>query len=83
MTYRLFYTDSDVPKAMYEALKPTLMSYVYDELDDALGKARQIKLFGGVPWEIERADGPAINRYQIDKLLDDRAAELVNRPKVY
>jgi hypothetical protein len=81
--YRLFYTDYVVPKAQYHANKPRLMVYAYNELDDALGKARQIKAHGGVPWEIESDDGTTLGCDEIGALLRDRSAELVGRPKVY
>ena len=81
--YRLFYTDYVVLKTQYHANKPRLIPYAYNELDDALGQARQIKARGGVPWEIESEDGTSIGRYEIATLLRERAAELVGRPKVY
>jgi hypothetical protein len=74
MTYCLFYTDFEVSKAIFTAQKASLTSYRYNELDDALGKARQIKSYGGVPWEIESEDGTVkFTRDQIDKLLHERA----------
>ena len=59
------------------------MAYSYNELDDALGKARQIKEYGGVPWEIEPDDGVILDRYEIAKTLRIRARELAGRPKIY
>jgi hypothetical protein len=81
--YRLFYTDYDITEAQYLGCKPTYMAYGYNELDDALGKARQIKEHGGVPWEIEADDGVILDRYEIAKVLQVRVRELAVRPKVY
>jgi hypothetical protein len=83
MTYRLFFTDFEVPLAVYQAQKSRLITYTYNELDDALGMAKRIMSYGGVPWEIEQEDGTLISRAEIAKLLRERAPELVNRPKVY
>lgn len=82
MTYRLYFTDVEVSKVSYEAQKARLTTYVYHELDDALGMAREITERGGVSWEIESDDGTLIGRYAIARLLRDRAAELVGHPKV-
>lgn len=83
MAYRLFYTDYDITEAQYRACKPTYMAYRYNELDDALGKARQIKEHGGVPCEIEDDGVVILDRYEIAKTLRIRGRELVGRPKVY
>ena len=83
MAYRLYYTDYEIAEADYRVRKPGFMAYRYNELDDALGKARQIKEHGGVPWEIEGDDGVILDRDQITRTLKARARELVGRPKVY
>jgi hypothetical protein len=83
MQYRLFFTDFDTSKANYEVQKSHLMTYAYNDLDDALGKARHIKAYGGVPWEIESEGGSIMDRAEIDRLLHVRAAALAGRPKIY
>ena len=83
MKHRLFYTDVEISEAEYRARKSGFMPYAYDEFDDALGKARQIKEHGGIPWEIELSDGNSIGRSEIARILRKRSAELVGRPKVY
>jgi hypothetical protein len=82
MVYRLFCTDVRVSKPIYEAQKSWLMAYQYHELDDALGKAREIEARGGVAWEIENDDGPSMDRDKMQTQLRARRAELVGRPKV-
>ena len=83
MPHRLFYTDYDVPETEYRASKARLTAFLYNELDDALGKARQIEGYGGVAWEIESENGPVLGRREIAHLLRVRASELVGRPRVY
>lgn len=82
MTYRLFYTDVMVSQSAYEAQKPHLSPYVYHQLDDAFGMAREINTRGGVAWEIENDDGPAFTRDQIAEQVLARRVELVDRPRV-
>lgn len=82
MVYRLFYTDVAVSKSAYQAQKNASMAYVYHELDDALGMARDINARGGVAWEIENDDGPSLARDEIETQLRARRTELANRPKV-
>lgn len=83
MTYTLFYTDLKVSKAQYRKAKASNLSpYRYEELDDALGMARHIEARGGVAWEIEVSDGTPIGQPEIARLLRERAAQLVGRPKV-
>ena len=83
MGYHLYYTNFEILEAQYRATKLLSLSYAYNELDDALGKARQIREHGGVPWEIECDDGRVIRRYEIAKLMREREAKLLDRPKVY
>jgi len=83
MAYRLFYTDIDASKESYQADKPHLIPYIYAELDDALAKAREIANSGRVPWEIEGDDGTVIRRYDIPRLVRERAADLDKRRKLY
>jgi hypothetical protein len=83
MTCRLFYTDVPISLSAYMAQKPWLTTYKYDNLDDALGMAREIEARGGVAWEIELDDGPPMGREQIQKELRTRRAELADKPKVY
>ena len=69
--------------SLSKAEKHRLIFIDYKELDDALGRARQITALGGIPWEIENEDGTKIERHEIVEMLRNRAAELVGRPKVY
>jgi hypothetical protein len=69
MTYRLFSTDFEVSKAAYQAQKSRLTTYNYNELDDALGMAKRIIGYGGVPWEIEQGrhrDQPRRNHQDVE-----------------
>jgi len=81
--YILRYTDLPVSEAKYLAAKARLTSYAYGELDDALGRARQIRERGGVPWEIEVDGRILLGRAGIERVLRERAKELAGRPKVY
>jgi hypothetical protein len=83
MSYRLHWTDWPVSPQAYQSMKSHLLTASYHELDDALGRARQIDRYGGVAWEIVGEDGRSLDRHQIARTLQDRAAELVGRPKVY
>lgn len=82
MKYKLFYTDLDMPEAQYRANKPFLFRYLYDELDDALGMAREINARGSVAWEIVSTEGTVIGRREIARIVQERAAELTDRPRV-
>lgn len=83
MPYLLFYTDvPGVTKSQYKAQKARLTPYRYNDRDDALGMARKIESLAGAVWEIERDDGSAIHRDQIQTELLARATELANRPRV-
>jgi hypothetical protein len=82
MTTRLFYTDIECPEAQYRAQKAFLISYQYDDLDDALGMAKRIIGVGGVPWEIETETG-VLGRFAIIELIEQKGAALNNRPKVW
>jgi hypothetical protein len=83
MSYSLYYTDWDMSEVDYLACKSTLIKIVYNELDDALGRARQITERGGVPWEIEGEDSTALRRHEIENMIRVRSGELAGRPKVY
>ena len=83
MAHKLYYTDYDMPIDTYRGNKWSYIPFQYNDLDDALRRARQIMSAGGVPWEIECDDGKTIGRIEIMRLLRDRAAELAGPPKVY
>ncbi len=82
MRHKLFFTDFEMPEYQYRANKPHLFRYLYDELDDALGMAREINARGSVAWEIVSSDGSVIDRREIARILLDRTAELADRPRV-
>lgn len=82
MRYKLFCTDFEMPEDQYRANKPHLLSYMYNERDDALSKASEVNSRGGVAWEIVSSDGTVIDRREIAKILRDRTADLADRPKV-
>jgi len=83
MSCSLYYTDWDMSEPDYLACRSTLIKIIYNELDDALGRARQITETGGVPWEIEGEDGTKLRRHEITKIMRVRSRELADRPKVY
>jgi hypothetical protein len=83
MSYSLYYTDCDMSERDYLACKSTLIKIIYNELDDALGRARQITEHGGVPWEIESEEGTKLRRHEITEIIRVRRRELAGRPKVY
>ena len=83
MSYRLHWTDWPVSPEEYQAMKSRLLVANYHNLDDALGRARQIGGYGGIAWEIVGDDGHSLNRHEIARTLQERAPELVGRPKVY
>jgi hypothetical protein len=83
MSCRLFYTDVPVSQSTYEAQKPHLITYQYQDRDDALGMAREIEARGGIAWEIENDDGSTMAREEIQTQLRTRRAELAVRPKVH
>jgi len=82
MTYKLFSTDLDMPEDQYRAIKPYLLAYMYNERDDALGKACEINARGGIAWEIVSSEGTVVHRREIAQIICDRAADLAYRPKV-
>lgn len=83
MKYSLFYTDRPISERDYLANKSQYIRYVYNELDDAFGMAREIAKRGGVPWEIEGDDGTKLGREEISKTLRVRSRELAGRPKIW
>lgn len=82
MTYKLFFTDFEMSEDQYRVNKPYLLSYMYNERDDALGKACEVNSRGGVAWEIVSSDGTVMDRREIAQIIRDRAADLAYRPKV-
>ena len=88
MAYRLFCGVAQSTDE-YLALKPGWMARVYNELDDALGfalkaiEARHTQQWPEEPWEIEGDDGLQLDRQEILRQVQDRRAELIDRPKVY
>lgn len=82
MSHKLFYTDYEISKAEYATNKPRFMPFTYNDVDDALRRARQILEKGGIPWEIESSDGTTLDWYQIVETLR-RRRDLSGPPKVY
>lgn len=80
MEHRLFYTDSEVSESEYKAEKSLLIPFVYADLDDALGRAKQIAKVGGVPWEID-SGSRTLGRAEIAHLI--RTRNLDGRPRLY
>ena len=76
MSYSLYYTDCDMSERDYLACKSTLIKIIYNKFDDALGRARQITEYGGIPWEIEGEDGTRLQRDEITKSMRVRSREL-------
>jgi hypothetical protein len=85
MPYRLYCAPQWTSESQYREMKSLLPPVSYPELDDALGMARLISdrpRCGITTWEIECPDGTTIGRYEIARLLRERAEELVGRPRV-
>ena len=83
MIYSLYYTDRPISERDYIANKSHYIQYRYQQLDDALGMAREIMKRGGIAWEIESDDGKRLGREEIETRLRVRASELAGRPKVW
>jgi hypothetical protein len=76
----LFYTDIAISEAQYREQQPLLLSIRYSDLDDALGKARQLAARGVVVWEIESEDGTTLTHSQIANMLRERGHDLGRLP---
>jgi len=85
MVYRL-YCGIAATKQEYLIRKACWIARSYNDLDDALGFALQMESrpsWPERPWEIEGDGGTQLDRTELIRIICDRRAELVGRPKVF
>jgi hypothetical protein len=86
MTYRVFATGGPYAPSTeteFSARKSAMIAKGAVDLDDALAFAQNFLKTGQEVWEIECPDGTSIRKDEVRKLIRERAAQLVGRPKVY
>jgi hypothetical protein len=83
MTYRIYITAVDMPRAVFESQKSKLFPKIYPELDDALKYARAAFSKGLFVHLIEGDDGTHVTAGQIKKALEAGTHALEGSPRVY